>query len=465
MIKTENLQKVFRTEEVETWALNKVNIEVKKGEFVAIMGPSGCGKSTLLNILGLLDNPTDGTYYLDGVEVSKYTEAQRTRLRKGVIGFVFQSFNLIDELNVYENIELPLLYMGVPAAERKQKVQEVMDRMAIAHRAKHFPGQLSGGQQQRVAIARAIVNEPEVLLLDEPLAALDLKMRKDMQMELKEMHKTLGITFVYVTHDQEEALTLSDTIVVMSEGRIQQIGTPVDIYNEPINSFVADFIGESNILNGIMIKDKLVRFAGVEFECVDEGFGENMPVDVVVRPEDWYIFPLSDAAQITGTVTSSIFKGVHYEMVVVANGYEFIVQDYHHFDVGQEVGLLVKPFDIHIMKKERVCNSFEGEMIDESHVDFLGCHFECLPVKDIEPGEKVKVVVAFKDIILHDNEEDGTLTGDVRFILYKGDHYHLTVSSDWGEDIYVDTNDVWDNGDHVGISILPEKIKIIKVVD
>ena len=324
---------------------------------------------------------------------------------------------------------------------------------------------LSGGQQQRVAIARAIVNEPEVLLLDEPLAALDLKMRKDMQMELKEMHKTLGITFVYVTHDQEEALTLSDTIVVMSEGRIQQIGTPVDIYNEPINSFVADFIGESNILNGIMIKDKLVRFAGVEFECVDEGFGENMPVDVVVRPEDWYIFPLSDAAQITGTVTSSIFKGVHYEMVVVANGYEFIVQDYHHFDVGQEVGLLVKPFDIHIMKKERVCNSFEGEMIDESHVDFLGCHFECLPVKDIEPGEKVKVVVAFKDIILHDNEEDGTLTGDVRFILYKGDHYHLTVSSDWGEDIYVDTNDVWDNGDHVGISILPEKIKIIKVVD
>ena len=284
-------------------------------------------------------------------------------------------------------------------------------------------------------------------------------------MELKEMHKTLGITFVYVTHDQEEALTLSDTIVVMSEGRIQQIGTPVDIYNEPINSFVADFIGESNILNGIMIKDKLVRFAGVEFECVDEGFGENMPVDVVVRPEDWYIFPLSDAAQITGTVTSSIFKGVHYEMVVVANGYEFIVQDYHHFDVGQEVGLLVKPFDIHIMKKERVCNSFEGEMIDESHVDFLGCHFECLPVKDIEPGEKVKVVVAFKDIILHDNEEDGTLTGDVRFILYKGDHYHLTVSSDWGEDIYVDTNDVWDNGDHVGISILPEKIKIIKVVD
>lgn len=286
-----------------------------------------------------------------------------------------------------------------------------------------------------------------------------------MQMELKEMHKTLGITFIYVTHDQEEALTLSDTIVVMSEGKIQQIGTPVDIYNEPINSFVADFIGESNILNGTMIQDKLVRFAGVEFECVDEGFGENMPVDVVVRPEDWYIFPDSDASQISGIVTSSIFKGVHYEMVVEANGYEFIVQDYHHFAVGEQVGLLIKPFDIHIMKKERVCNTFEGELTDGTHVEFLGCTFECLPVVDIEPGTKVKVQVDFKDIILQDNEEDGTLTGDVRFILYKGDHYHLTVSSDWGEDIFVDTNDVWDNGDHVGISIFPESIKITQIVE
>ena len=273
------------------------------------------------------------------------------------------------------------------------------------------------------------------------------------------------ITFIYVTHDQEEALTLSDTIVVMSEGKIQQIGTPVDIYNEPINSFVADFIGESNILNGTMIQDKLVRFAGVEFECVDEGFGENMPVDVVVRPEDWYIFPDSDASQLSGIVTSSIFKGVHYEMVVEANGYEFIVQDYHHFAVGEQVGLLIKPFDIHIMKKERVCNTFEGELADGTHVEFLGCTFECLPVADIEPGAKVKVQVDFKDIILQDNEEDGTLTGDVRFILYKGDHYHLTVSSDWGEDIFVDTNDVWDNGDHVGISILPESIKVTQVVE
>ena len=320
---------------------------------------------------------------------------------------------------------------------------------------------LSGGQQQRVAIARAIVNEPEVLLLDEPLAALDLKMRKDMQMELKEMHQKLGITFVYVTHDQEEALTLSDTIVVMSEGKIQQIGTPIDIYNEPINSFVADFIGESNILNGIMIKDRQVDFAGHRFECVDEGFGENTPVDVVIRPEDIYIFDPSEAAMLTGTVTSSIFKGVHYEMLVqTPEGYELMVQDYHCFEAGREVGLLVKPFDIHVMKKERTCNSFEGKLIDETHVEFLGCSFECNPVTGIAPETPVRVEVDFSNVILEDNEEDGTLTGEVKFILYKGNHYHLTVFTDWDEDIYVDTNDVWDDGDRVGIRIAPDKIRV-----
>ena len=465
MIKTVNLQKIFKTEEVETWALNNVSLEIKEGEFVAIMGPSGCGKSTLLNILGLLDNPSGGEYYLNGTDVSKFTEAQRTNLRKGVIGFVFQSFNLIDELNVYENIELPLLYMGIPASERKKRVEEAMNRMAIAHRVKHFPQQLSGGQQQRVAIARAIVNEPEVLLLDEPLAALDLKMRKDMQMELKEMHKSLGITFVYVTHDQEEALTLSDTIVVMSEGKIQQIGTPIDIYNEPINAFVADFIGESNILNGTMIHDKLVRFCGTEFECVDEGFGENVPVDVVIRPEDLYIFPVSDMAQLVGVVETSIFKGVHYEMTVMCGGYEFLVQDYHHFEVGAEVGLVVKPFDIHIMKKERICNTFEGKLLDATHVEFLGCNFECTPVEDIAADTNVKVEIDFEKVILQDNEEDGTLTGEVKFILYKGDHYHLTVLSDWDENVFVDTNDVWDDGDRVGITIPPDAIRIIKITD
>ena len=286
-----------------------------------------------------------------------------------------------------------------------------------------------------------------------------------MQMELKEMHKSLGITFVYVTHDQEEALTLSDTIVVMSEGKIQQIGTPIDIYNEPINAFVADFIGESNILNGTMIHDKLVRFCGTEFECVDEGFGENVPVDVVIRPEDLYIFPVSEMAQLVGVVETSIFKGVHYEMTVLCGGYEFLVQDYHHFEVGAEVGLLVKPFDIHIMKKERVCNTFEGKLLDATHVEFLGCSFDCTPVEGIAFDTNVKVEVDFEKVILQDNEEDGTLTGEVKFILYKGDHYHLTVLSDWDENVFVDTNDVWDDGDRVGITIPPDAIRIVKITD
>ena len=464
MIKTEKLTKLFTTEEVQTKALNEVTLQVEQGEFVAIMGPSGCGKSTLLNILGTLDSPTSGSYSFEGKQVDKMNENQLTALRKGNLGFIFQSFNLIDELTVYENVELPLIYMGIKAGKRKARVNKVLEKVNLLHRVNHYPQQLSGGQQQRVAIARAIVNEPEVLLLDEPLAALDLKMRKDMQMELKEMHRRLGITFVYVTHDQEEALTLSDTIVVMSEGKIQQIGTPTDIYNEPINSFVADFIGESNILNGTMVRDCLVRFCGQEFECVDKGFGENAPVDVVIRPEDLYIFPVSDAAQLRGIVQSCIFKGVHYEMAVAVGDYEFLVQDYHAFEAGSEVGLLIKPMDIHIMQKERVCNTFEASMMDETHVEFLGCEFEC-PRVDMSDSSRdwknVKVEVDFDKVILQDNEEDGMLTDEVKFILYKGNHYHLTVFSDWDENVFVDTNDVWDDGDRVGITIPAEAIRVI----
>ena len=322
---------------------------------------------------------------------------------------------------------------------------------------------LSGGQQQRVAIARAIANQPKVLLLDEPLAALDLKMRKDMQIELKEMHRQLGITFIYVTHDQEEALTLSDTIIVMNEGKIQQIGTPTDIYNEPQNSFVADFIGESNILNGKMLKDRLVEFAGHQFECVDEGFGENVDVDVVVRPEDIYIMNRLDGAQFSAKVKSCTFKGVHYEMFVDTDkGYELMIQDYNAFEPGSEVGLIIRPADIQVMHKERVCNTFDGEMVDGTHVKFLGETFECLPQEGTEGGEKVKVQVAFSKVDLIDHPEDGMLTGDVYFLLYKGDHYHLTIMTDDGDHIWVDTNDIWDKGDLVGINIAPQDIKIVK---
>lgn len=443
----------------EKTALDNVTLNVKKGEFVTILGPSGCGKTTLLRLIAGFQTASEGEIKISGVEITQTPPHRRP------VNTVFQKYALFPHLNVYDNIAFGLKLKKMPKQTIGKKVKAALKMVGMTDYEYRDVDSLSGGQQQRVAIARAIVNEPEVLLLDEPLAALDLKMRKDMQMELKEMHKTLGITFVYVTHDQEEALTLSDTIVVMSEGRIQQIGTPTDIYNEPINAFVADFIGESNILNGTMVHDKLVRFWGREFECVDEGFGENVPVDVVVRPEDLYIFPPSDMAQLIGVVESSVFKGVHYEMAVLCNGYEILVQDYHHFEVGAEVGLLVKPFDIHIMKKERVCNTFEGKLVDETHVEFLGCTFECPPVAGIEAGSPVRVEVGFNAVVLQDNEEDGALTGEVKFILYKGDHYHLTVLSDWDENVFVDTNDVWDDGDRVGITIPPDGIRVIKITD
>lgn len=451
IIKIKDVSKFFG----EKVALDHINLNIKKGEFVTILGPSGCGKTTLLRLLAGFQTTSEGNIYISGEEITQ------TPPHKRPVNTVFQKYALFPHLNVYDNIAFGLKLKGMDKEVIKKKVKAALKMVSMSDYEYRDVNSLSGGQQQRVAIARAIVNEPEVLLLDEPLAALDLKMRKDMQMELKEMHKRLGITFVYVTHDQEEALTLSDTIVVMSEGKIQQIGSPTDIYNEPVNSFVADFIGESNILNGTMIQDQIVSFAGIQVPCVDKGFGCNAPVDVILRPEDIYIFPVSDSAQITGEVTSCIFKGVHYEMIVMANGYEFIVHDYHKFDPGSQVGLLVKPDDIHIMKKERTCNTFEGTLIDATHVEFLGCSFECRPQHEIPAGSPVTVQVPFDGIILQDDENDGTLTGDVRFILYKGDHYHLTVASDWQEDIFVDTHDVWDNSDHVGITIPRESITII----
>lgn len=439
-------------------ALDNVSLKVRKGEFVTILGPSGCGKTTLLRLIAGFQTTSEGLIRIAGNEIT------HTPPHKRPVNTVFQKYALFPHLNVYDNIAFGLKLKKLPRLTIEKKVKGALKMVGMTDYEYRDVDSLSGGQQQRVAIARAIVNEPEVLLLDEPLAALDLKMRKDMQMELKEMHKRLGITFVYVTHDQEEALTLSDTIVVMSEGKIQQIGTPIDIYNEPINCFVADFIGESNIINGTMIHDKLVRFCDHEFECVDENFGENRLVDVVIRPEDVYIFPVSEAAQLKGVVQSSIFKGVHYEMIVQSNGYEILVQDYHHYAVGEEVGLLIKPFDIHIMKKERLCNSFEGKIIDQNHVEFLGCSFECSNTGK-QAESKVTVEVDFDQVILLDNEKDGQLTGEVKFILYKGNHYHLTVLSDWDENVFVDTNDVWDDGDRVGISIPPDAIRIVEFKD
>lgn len=435
--------------------LEDINLSVRKGEFVTILGPSGCGKTTLLRIIAGFQKAAEGKIYIAGTDMTEVPPHRRP------VNTVFQKYALFPHLNVFNNIAFGLNLKKLEAPVIKKKVKKVLKMVSMTDYEERDVDSLSGGQQQRVAIARAIVNEPEVLLLDEPLAALDLKMRKDMQMEIKAMHKKLGITFMYVTHDQEEALTLSDTIVVMSEGRIQQIGTPTEIYNEPVNSFVADFIGESNILNGVMIEDSLVEFAGHQFECVDKGFGQNVPVDVVIRPEDIYIFEMSEAAQFSGKVTSSIFKGVHYEMMVITpEGFEFMIQDYHCFNVGDTVGLRVKPSDIQVMKKERLCNTFEGTMIDKTHVRFLNETFECRENTQFAPGSKVQVNIKFEQVVLQDNEEDGMLSGDVTFILYKGDHYHLTVLTDEDENIFVDTNDIWDDGDRVGITIPPKAIKI-----
>ena len=276
IIKIENLSKSFG----EKVVLDNINLDIKRGEFVTLLGPSGCGKTTLLRMLAGFTQPDEGAITMEDKDILSMPPHQRP------LNTVFQRYALFPHLNVYENIAFGLKLKKVESKEIDKRVRKALKMVSMTDYEDRDVNSLSGGQQQRVAIARAIVNQPQVLLLDEPLAALDLKMRKDMQMELKDMHKTLGITFVYVTHDQEEALTLSDTIVVMSEGKVQQIGTPTDIYNEPVNSFVADFIGESNILNGKMIRDKVVEFMGKEFECVDEGFGENVPVDVVIRPED-----------------------------------------------------------------------------------------------------------------------------------------------------------------------------------
>ena len=441
IIDIKGLSKSFGDKKV----LKDINLYVRRGEFLTLLGPSGCGKTTLLRMIAGFLQPDEGSILMDGKELAGIPPHERP------LNTVFQRYALFPHLDVYDNIAFGLKLKKVPEEEIDKRVRKVLKLV------------LSGGQQQRIAIARAIVNQPKVLLLDEPLAALDLKMRKDMQTELKEMHKKLGITFIYVTHDQEEALTLSDTIAVFNEGRIQQIGTPVDIYNEPVNSFVADFIGESNILNGTMIRDRRVSFIGHEFDCVDEGFGENVPVDVVVRPEDIYFTKKEEKTQFTATVKSCTFKGVHYEMFVDTDtGNELMIQDYDPYPVGSTVRLYIDPDDIQVMKKERTCNTLYGTVVDEENIELLGVSFP-LPNK-FEADTEVKVEVPFDAVDLMDNLDDGVLEGEVHFILYKGDHYHLTIKTEYGDFLWVDTDDIWDKGDLVGIRFKSRKgIKITKI--
>ena len=324
--------------------LDDLNLYIRENEFLTLLGPSGCGKTTLLRILGGFESPDTGKVIFDGKNITELAPNPRLLIT------VFQNYALFTTMTFAQNIAFGLKIKGKSQSYINDKIRYALKLVNLEGFEDRTPDSLSGGQQQRIAIARAIVNEPKVLLLDEPLGALDLKLRQDMQYELIRLKNELGITFVYVTHDQEEALTMSDTIVVMNQGYIQQIGTPEDIYNEPQNAFVADFIGESNILPATMVEDRLVKILGVNFPCVDEGFGRNKPVDAVIRPEDIDLVKPEEGIM-EGVVTHLIFKGVHYEMEVLANNYEWLVHSTDMFPVGTEVGIKVDPFDIQIMKK------------------------------------------------------------------------------------------------------------------
>ncbi len=472
-------------------AVDNISFYVRKGEFVTFLGPSGCGKTTTLRMIAGFDKPTSGQILLNGKDISNLPPNKRP------INTVFQRYALFPHLNVYDNIAFGLKLKKVEVTyqdkngkeftrieklakkEIASKVEKALKMVDLEGFEKRSVSTLSGGQQQRVAIARAIVNEPEILLLDEPLGALDLKMRKDMQLELKEMHKKLGITFIYVTHDQEEALTMSDTIVVMKDGVIQQIGTPTDIYNEPKNSFVADFIGESNIFSGTIVGDKKVRFINHTFDCVDE-FEKNEKVDVVVRPEDVFLMD-EDKGQVNGKIISSIFKGVHYEMVMLVGKTEIVIQDTIERKVGEKVSLYIKPNDIHIMAKEFSSNKYDGYITKKNTVCFGDGEFEC-DVTQLYPGsfldeegylitaegEKidltdvdVNVEVGLKDIEISDDEEAGGAIGNIVSMIYKGDHYQLIVRTDENEEDYVfDTEDTWNENDRVSVIIAKDKIKL-----
>ena len=359
LIDLQNISKSFGNHLV----LDEMNLYIRENEFLTLLGPSGCGKTTTLRIIGGFETPDVGRVIFDGEDITNLAPNKRQ------LNTVFQKYALFTHMTIAENIAFGLKIKKKSKSYIDDKIKYALKLVNLEDYGNRYPDSLSGGQQQRIAIARAIVNEPKVLLLDEPLGALDLKLRQDMQYELIRLKKELGITFIYVTHDQEEALTMSDTIVVMNQGYIQQIGTPEMIYNEPENAFVADFIGDSNIISSTMIQDKLVEILGVKFPCVDTGFGENKPVDVVIRPEDVEMINLPDDyetkmaseassedsrkkyGRIQGVVTHIIFKGVHYEMEVMANGFEWLVHSTQMFPVGQKVGINVDPFNIQIMNK------------------------------------------------------------------------------------------------------------------
>ncbi|MBR3806264.1 MAG: ABC transporter ATP-binding protein [Clostridia bacterium] len=360
LIELKGISKSYDGEKV----IDSMNLYIRDGEFITFLGPSGCGKTTTLRIIGGFETADEGSLYFDGVEISDVPAYKRH------INTVFQKYALFPHLNVYENIAFPLRLKKTSEDEIKQRVTEMLKMVKLSGFENKSVSTLSGGQQQRVAIARALISHPKVLLLDEPLGALDLKLRKDMQNELKSIQQEIGITFIYVTHDQEEALSMSDTVVVIADGQIQQIGTPTDIYNEPKNAFVADFIGESNIVDGIMLEDKRVRFSSHVFDCVDGGFAENEPVDVVIRPEDVDVVA-PEKGMLTGKVTGVTFKGVHYEIIVDITGFKWMIQSTDYVAPDSFIGLYIEPDAIHIMKKSKYSGMFGDYSSFSDEMDYI----------------------------------------------------------------------------------------------
>ncbi|MCM1545644.1 MAG: ABC transporter ATP-binding protein [Clostridiales bacterium] len=489
-----NVRKEF---DDETVAVDNFNLEVKKGEFVTFLGPSGCGKTTTLRMIAGFELPTSGKILLNGEDISKLPPNRRP------VNTVFQKYALFPHMNVYDNIAFGLRLkrnettvtdkkgnqkvkkVKLSKVEIDKKVKKALEIVDLEGFEKRSIATLSGGQQQRIAIARAIVNQPEILLLDEPLGALDLKMRKEMQIELKNMHKKLGITFIYVTHDQEEALTMSDKIVVINDGEIQQTGTPTEIYNEPINTFVADFIGESNIFNGTVVGKLKVKFCGATFDCLDD-YEINDMVDVVVRPEDIKICAPTEG-QLKGKVISTVFKGVHYEITVEVGKFEIVIQSTACAEVGATIGMRIEPDGIHLMRKVYTVNKYDGVITKNNTVEFGDGEFECdvttlYPASHLDEegylitaaGEKidltgveVEVEVDTHDIEMSDDKTAGGVVGNIISMIYKGDHYRYIVRTDENEEDYVlSCPDLWNTGDLVSLIIPKDKIKLkLKVAE
>lgn len=451
-------------------AVEDFNLEIGRGEFVTFLGPSGCGKTTTLRMIAGFDIPTSGEILLNGSPITHLPPNKRP------INTVFQRYALFPHMNIYDNIAFGLKQKKTPKDIIQKKVKRVLALVDLEGFENRSISTLSGGQQQRVAIARALVNEPEILLLDEPLGALDLKMRQEMQLELKAMHKKLGITFIYVTHDQEEALTMSDKIVVMSKGKMQQIGSPEDIYNEPKNAFVADFIGQSNIFNGIMTGKLRARFCGGEFACVDD-VEEGTHITAVVRPED-VIITQPEQGIIEGVVSSVIFKGMHYEITVESGRYEMVIQSVKSARVGERVGMQVEPDNIHIMIAEDHTNFFVADINKDYRLEYNDTILDTSLTRLIpgsrrgENGElldvsgevvditrtKVQVAIQPQNITMTDDQQQGLVHGTISNLIYKGDHYSYVIHTDIGQDFVVDDEYLWNMNDSVGLIMPVEKM-------